>query len=390
MLGAPNGSHEKFSLDYDPAGGNFDQYSLTLIGYSPQMFTPLNSLPSHVVVDANILLDAAFIRDGVAWRSLFVLGQLGFTPIIDANIESEARQILKDYNQRYCPNLNLLPVLIETIAAVPVLSLQRAPQIKSRTVNNNDIHVLSAAAEYDAWVLTGDLDLHLELVPHCIQTRVPYDVIMSASPELTMEKLIRIVAPKRESGMIFGRVSAPYWPESTSTGQFTVCEVGNVGRLYYDNGSKEWVFAMTVCEPVRVKCDMANNELWSVCGSYRLPGNGNVGEIRVMVGRHPDTTCIRSAKTEQVITANTSGECTYGNSIAGNSCWNGSLQAIVVGPQGVSKDSWKKIVAVQYGAPNPYDSGMVQRVFQSVGSANMLSMGRILLPSEQQLESLNL
>ena len=354
------------------------------------MFNPLNNIPKHVVVDANILLDAAFVRDGAARRALFGLTRLGYTPIIDASIEFEARRILGKYNQKYCPNLDLFPVLIDTISTVPILSVPRAPNVTSKTVNRHDIHILGAALEYSAWVLTGDLDLHLELAPHCIDTRVPQDVIMSAATSLTIEQLIRIVAPTRESGMLFGRGSAQYWPESTSTDQFTLCEVGNVGRLYYDNGTKEWAFDMAMGESVRLKCDMANNETWSACGTYRLPGNGETGRITVMAGKYPDSIRRQSIQTEKVITADTVGSSSFGHSISGNNHWNGHLQAIVVGPQGVSKDSWRKIVSIQHGAPNPYDSGMLERVFQSIGSANVLTVGSILLPSEKQLRLLNL
>ena len=55
------------------------------------MHDSLTKVPRPVVTDANILLDAAFVPNGDARRSMFLLRQLGITPIIDTEIEFETR-----------------------------------------------------------------------------------------------------------------------------------------------------------------------------------------------------------------------------------------------------------------------------------------------------------
>lgn len=354
------------------------------------MHNSLNGLPKLVVVDANVLMDAAFVSNGAARISLAMLRKLGYSPVVDKNIESEAIEKLGEYRTKYCPNIDLAKEFIGYISSNKVISLPAAPQVSSSSVNEHDIHVLGAAAHYGAWVLTGDLALHVQLLPHSIQSRVPFDVIMEAAPTLTVNNTIRIVSPTRESGMIFGRVVPGYWGGSKSSGYFTVCEVKNVGRLFYDNATEEWAFEMPIGEAVRVKCPLTQSDQWAVCGSYHLPGAGKPGRISVRAAKNSAETFARSMNTDKVITSATAGEGAFGHSVNGRDHWNGALSSVVVGPQGMGKDSWKNIVTIPNGAPNPYDSGMLERVLERVGSLNLLSVGIIRLPSEQDLWGLSL
>lgn len=353
------------------------------------MHNSLNGLPKRVVIDANVLMDAAFVSNGAARKSLAMLQKLGYSPVVDENIESEAIEKLGEYRAKYCLKIDLAKEFIGYISSNKVIRLPAAPQVSSSSVNKHDIHVLSAAAHYGAWVLTGDLALHLQLRLHSIQTRVPFDVIMEAAPTLTMENIIRIVAPTRESGMLFGRVVPGYWGGSKSSGHFTVCEMANVGRLFYDNATQEWVFDMPMGESVRVKCPLQHGEHWSVCGSYNLPGAGKPGKLSIRAGKHSADTFARSKTTTKIIASSTPGPSSFGSSVRNRDSWNGHLRCVVVGPQGMSNDSWKNIVAIPNSAPNPYDSGILERVLEQVGSLNLLHERMIRLPTEQDLRNLN-
>ena len=59
------------------------------------MHNSLKGLAKHVLVDTNVLLDAAFVN-GAARKALMLLSQLGLSPIIDEMIELEANRVLED------------------------------------------------------------------------------------------------------------------------------------------------------------------------------------------------------------------------------------------------------------------------------------------------------
>ena len=145
------------------------------------MHNSLKGLPARVLIDTNVLLDAAFVTNGAARRSLTLLAQLGYPPFIDQAIESEAFHILEKYRKSFYRAFDVAKVLSDYISVARILRLSHSKQISNTSVNRHDVHVVSAAVQYGAWVLTGDLALNVELHAANIQSRLPFDVIMEAA-----------------------------------------------------------------------------------------------------------------------------------------------------------------------------------------------------------------
>ncbi len=80
------------------------------------MHNSLEGLPTRVLIDTNVLLDAAFLTNGAARRSLTLLGQLGYSPVIDEMIELEAIRILEKYRKSFYPAFDLAKVLSDYIS----------------------------------------------------------------------------------------------------------------------------------------------------------------------------------------------------------------------------------------------------------------------------------
>jgi len=357
------------------------------------MHNSLKGLPSHVLIDTNVLLDAAFVTNGAARRSLALLGKLGYPPFIDKTIELETIDILEKYRKSFYRAFDVAKVLYDYMRDARILLFPRAKQISNTSVNHHDIHVVSAAVQYGAWVLTGDLALNVQLRADDIQSRLPFDVIMEAATadgaDPGLDKFIRVVSPTRLSGMLFGRVIPGSWAGMNSVGNFTVCDMENVGRLFYDTQTEEWVFKMPIGVSVRVKCPLQKGEQWAVCGSYNLPGAGKPGKIFIRAGQYPSTIFSRPKTTLKRITSLSAGLTNYGCSVYNQDHWNGHLRSVVIGPQGMKTDTWKHIIAIPEGTPNPYDSGMLSRVMKRVGALNS-QPGLLRLPTEQDLRNLNL
>ncbi len=357
------------------------------------MHNSLRGLPTRVLIDTNVLLDAAFVSNGVARRSLALLGQLGYSPVIDEMIELEAIRILEKYRKSFYPAFDLAKVLSDHISVAGILRLPPAKPISNTSVKAHDVHVVSAAGQYGAWVLTGDVALNVQLRADGIQARLPFDVIMEAATaggaDPSLDDIIRVVAPTRESGMFFGRVIAGNWAGMSSVGNFTVCDMENVGRLFYDTQTGEWAFEMPIGVSVRVKCPLKNGEQWAVCGSYKLPGAGKRGNLFVRAGQYPSTVFSERIGTLKNIATSSPGVTNIGCSVNNQDHWNGHLWSVVIGPQGMGTDTWKEIIAIPEGAPNPYDSGALSRVLERAGALNS-QPGLLQLPIEQDLRNLNL
>lgn len=357
------------------------------------MHNSLKGLPTRVVIDTNVILDAAFVTNGAARISLRLLGQLGYSPVIDEMIESEATDILEEYRASFCPAFDLAKVLSDYISVSGILLLPPAKQMSNTCVNRRDVHVVSAADRYDAWILTGDLALNVELRVDGIEPRLPFDVIMEAATaggaDPGPNDIIRIVAPTRQSGMLFGRVVAGSWAGRSSVGNHTVCDMEKVGRLFYDCRSEEWAFEMPIGASVRVECPLQEGEQWVVCGSYKLPGSGKPGKVFIRAGQYPSEIFSSSINTSRKIVSSSPGVTNIGSSVSNKDYWNGHLRSVVIGPQGMSANTWKKIIAISEGAPNPYDSNALSRVLERAGALNS-QPGLLRLPTEQELRNLNL
>lgn len=357
------------------------------------MHNSLTNLPARVIIDTNVLLDAVFVSNGAARKSLLLLSQLGYAPVIDEMIELEANRILEKYRIAFHPSFDFANTLSDFISFAHILRLPPAKRIRNTKVNRHDVHVVSAAVHYEAWILTGDIALNVQLQADGRQARLPFDVIMEAAtangadPELN--DIFRVVSPARRSGMLFGSIITGNWAGMNSVGSFTVCEMENVGRLFYDTQSEEWVFEMPVGVSARVRCSLQKDEQWAVCGSYKLPGAGRKGMLSIRAGQYPTTIYSGSESTLKSITAILPGVTSIGHSSNGQDHWNGHLRSVVIGPQGMKSATWRQIVATPEGAPNPYDSGALSRVLERAGAINS-QPGLLRLPTEQDLRNLKL
>ena len=148
-------------------------------------------------------------------------------------------------------------------------------------------------------------------------------------------------------------------------------------------------FKMPIGVSVRVKCPLQKGEQWAVCGSYKLPGAGKRGRLFIRAGQYPSTIFLESISTLKKITSSSPGVTNIGSSVNNQDSWSGHLRSVVIGPQGMSTDTWKQIIAIPEGAPNPYDSDALSRIIEWAGALNS-QPGLLQLPTEKDLRNLNL
>jgi hypothetical protein len=201
-----------------------------------------------------------------------------------------------------------------------------------------------------------------------------------------MRHIFRRVPLTRYSGTIFARVITGSWGGMKNVGQFTVCDVENVGRLFFDTHSEEWAFSMPMGIKAKLRSPVSSNETWAVCASYRLPGTANRGKVSLHVGRYPNIVQSCSERTLKNLPPLGVQRTQVGAALNQEHFWNGHVRALVVGPQNMSSETWKAIVAIPEGAPNPYDENALAHELGMLKAA--LSTGEPTLiqrPTEEDL-----
>lgn len=324
------------------------------------MHNSLAGLPQRVIVDTNVLLDAAFVSDGIARGAITGLLRLKFSPSIDEEIEKEALKKLSGF--RISKGLVFDPAVAFNafINEAKILRLPPGTPLLGTKVHRSDRHVASAAKQYGAWVLTSDAILVSQCLATGIEARLPWDVLEEAlsseGRDVNIAMLFRVRNLTTRSGLIFARVIPGSWASMRLREIYTVCDVPGIGRIYYDGHSEEWAFDLEVGAKVKIFCPISANEIWAICGSYNLPDVGRSGSISIRAGRYPDKTFAASEATLKRFRSFYQESATIGHSRIGTDYWNGHLRALVIGPQGMNANTWKAIVSIPEGAPNPYDS----------------------------------
>lgn len=322
------------------------------------------------MLDTNVALDGTFVADGYARRAVARLRELGFRPVIDEAIEREAKGILAKLRARL--NLCFEPATSfdRFLRAQGVTKLPAAPAGLGAGVHRSDAHVASAARHYGAWVLTSDAVLASECIKSSIAVRLPWDVVAAGGLAVTLQGVIRVMPPAADKGLIFARVIPGNWAGRRIAAHFTVCDVENVGTLFYAGDAEEWVFASKAGPMVRVPGPLSTNEIWVLCATYTIPAKLNTGNVTLRAatvsGRSPSpgvaVPTVRFSSTGP-------GRLSFGHRVDGTAHWNGYLRCVVIGPQSLSGETWRAILTVPEGAPNPFDADALERVLRLADKA---------------------
>jgi hypothetical protein len=155
------------------------------------VYHSLADLPQRVVPDCNVLLDAAFVVDGSARKSIDALATLGQSLLIEEMIQREAVRILSDLGTSLGLTFDPLSHFNSFLSSKPAMFVPPAPPLLGTGVNRADQHVAAAARHYNSWILTGDTPLAVEAEKVGLQARFPWDVILElAAQQGNLNKLV--------------------------------------------------------------------------------------------------------------------------------------------------------------------------------------------------------
>lgn len=359
----------------------------TVKHFGSLMYRPLPAPKQRVVVDTNVLLNAAFLEGGSADLAIAELRRRGIPMVIDEAIENEAELVLSRLRVKLALNFNPFEIFKLFVRASGTLVLPRAGPVGGKHVNRADRHVIGAASKYGAWVLTGDFKLASECVGHAIEARLPMDAIIEGAfltgRNHPLHLFLRVAGVSAKNGSFFARVIPGGWagrPEINS--KFTICHVENLGRLYYDSAPEEWVFSMALGNEVRLHCKIKPDEQWIVSASYDISeGKGNATLRAAQPGEPVSPT--KNISINGVFAALSPGEITFGLSCAKLDSWNGHIRNVTISPVGIVSKAWRALVKVLEAAPDPSSGDVLEKALK----LTRIEAGGLIRPTEVSLRS---
>ncbi len=136
-----------------------------------RMFHELERLPRRVLIDTNVLLNASFLREGLARRSLGLLKDAGYMVLVEEQSWQDAKRVLRGLATTSPLAFDPVDHLEAFLKEVGIISVPQSPTVHVPGVNRSDRHLARAAKDRDAWVLTDDAPLVAELTKTSIEAR---------------------------------------------------------------------------------------------------------------------------------------------------------------------------------------------------------------------------
>jgi hypothetical protein len=346
------------------------------------VYRRLNALPQRVTLDANVLLNAAFVRQCTADLAIRLLSARRYSLLVDVATLNECRSVLAKKSVRL--GLDHYPIdwLESYLLQLGVLIVPEAAICEFKAVNRRDLAVASAAQHNDSFLLTGDLKLLAECETDAIAARSPADVLLTGGLEWgtndPMAGMFQATPMRRDRGAFFARVFTGEWAGAVNTGSFTVLHVQNVGRLLFDAGRSAWVFANAVGEDVVVPAAPSRQQPWIVLASFDC-GKGTI-RLRAGVASSPDYE-ERETAAKQEIGADGTGQIAFGRTATGTDSWNGHLGRVVVSESIPSSETWRSVMQVPGLAPDPASGDILDAALRRVTAV----AGTVRLPTAREL-----
>jgi rRNA-processing protein FCF1 len=350
------------------------------------MHQSIADLPTRVLLDTNVLLNACFVQDCSARAAISRLGALGYQPIIDQSIEHEAIEILRRARIKcglgYDPEALIAPYL----SSSKILSVPAAPFNACREINIADRHVYSAAKNYNAWVLTGDVRFMTQCTSQGVAARMPFDVLMESAlrdgKDPPLQYIVRYAGICRDQGSVFARVTPGNWAGMENVGTFTVCEIENVLTLAYDSRRLGWSLSIRGGAEgfAHLPIENGSHDL-VVCGSFKLPQDASKGKASLRIYSSTGAEKVTGFELSKGPSASAPGSVTFGHNVNRRNHWNGYIRCIIVSPNQMNADTWKALKANPDSTPDPASGNILEAALRKIH----VVLGRYDLPTEAQM-----
>lgn len=314
------------------------------------------NLPKKVIVDTNILIEAAFNINGYSRNSLVLLNLMGFQLSISDKIYEEASKKLRDNRKNLKLDYNPKLFLDHLIQNFDMELFPCNSKKEFKFINKKDQIVARASVKKDGFVLTNDLKLYDE----CIQESIPVRFSWQVDAEYKMLtnktdiRYLNIHPPAKEKGYIFARIIPSGWDsDSKLDKEFTILDIKNIGRLFYKSKENIWSFNTISGIAANIEFEFQRNEILTFLVNYDV--DNELLELRSSHHSHPTHEKLKSFPIRKSV-----GRITFGHDVNNENYLNGYLRAIVIGHKKVSKKKFRLLCEYDEALPNPWDVDMLK------------------------------
>jgi len=298
-------------------------------------FRPLEGLPKHAVVDANVLLDACLIVDGLGSAVLVELARTGTTLHTSERATEEVRSALR---RGLDGHKDLTPLVDMMVKSAPISV--HASEAHVPGIAAHDRHVAAVAAKVGGFVVSEDLPLLLELDAAEIHAR--------SLRELMLAIVCKEGQPRQElsvfgqgagaDGHIFAKFFAHPDMVADRSRPWFLFDAPAFGSLHYDGPNRSFVFSTEAGDIVAMHHDLRSDVQYSFVLNYSV-GNDTRITMKLRSFGSDGERCAHGCI--PALQARPTGSITILNSRNKNVGWKGDLQSFTFGPYQLGKKTWR-------------------------------------------------
>lgn len=319
-----------------------------------------SKLPDHkrVLLDANVLLHAAFVEDSIAHQCINALAANGYSLLVDEVVHKECLNRLVKARAKF--QLRYDPVLFfeDELKKFRLFHVPPGDTRIATGVHRHDKHIARAAAEFNTWVITDDLNLQINLIKEDIAAWNSFQAVTAIPPELRPQ-LSRSSArhppinAKGREGWIMSWVNPQDWPESEDDNKHTAFDIVGLGRVFYDNAKKSWNAELDRSTLLSCAYTLSTDKQHAVALTF--DSSQTPTKISLRCGNPADPVAVSTShRVNDIYPASPKVEgIAFGHSRTRQDFWNGYLVNFSAGDRYLSNRLWKSLVSISTLLPHP-------------------------------------
>ncbi|MBY5400777.1 PIN domain-containing protein [Rhizobium leguminosarum] len=314
----------------------------------PECWThrPIPEDIKNVVLDANVLLDAALISEGAGWIALSLLASRGISFYTTERAKDEAFERLADFRR----NLSPIDLILTNFLDANVKVLASGKDFAS--ISQHDAHLAALADELAAVVLTEDLAFVYDANIAKIHARTVREILLSdlSFAQSSDAKFLFFFGTSfGADGHIFVKAIADEKVFAENR-EWNLFAIRGLGRLAFDSGTASFCFfddqdlLLT-----KVDFDLRAGESFAAVLEYAT-GHRTVYTLKVSHGDDESTSVASVERT--ALKRPPASEVRWLNRYDKPEGWLGSIQVGTFGPFRLNRKTWRACRSLVGVAPS--------------------------------------
>jgi hypothetical protein len=303
-------------------------------------------MTERILLDANTLLNAAFVSNSWSRRSVAFALQHDSVVLVGQDTTREAVRVARKISRELGKKSDPEAVIEGLIRQLRLMQVSADPRtFVPREISHHDSHVYREAFVGNAAILTSDSELWLTCKNIGAKAYLPLEIIRKYAENFLVTTVFGV--PLRpESGSVFLRGYPTNWGGHVSEGKFTLVDFPDFLWIYYDAQEKRWTADLEGQECLHLPQIIRDDSLQTVVLSWKVgqqlifrSAGSSVPTARILLSPLGGT--IKSAR--------------IGSHRTEHHFWNGAIYLSIYNDRPVSKDAWHTFLQDRDLAPNPFD-----------------------------------